>query len=494
MNWKHERLINLRPFQHKFLKQSFSPGILTSCLSTPRGNGKSTMAAFLSLQTILPGSPMFTPGAENHLIGASLAQSRRTTFGILRRMVEALPNFGTDYRVSDNSVSARIVHPASRTEISVLTASGRGAMGIVNCAWIVGDEPAAWKIVDGQTMADAIVTAHGKPGSRLKVLFCGTLAPAAPGSWWSDMVANGSNRTTHITCYQGDPDKWDQWQNIRRCNPLMSTFANSRRVLLDERDAARRDSRLRARFLSYRLNSPARDESAVLLQVADWKRTLARILPERDGAPVVGLDLGQGRAWSAACAIWPSGRCEAAAVAPGIPSIQAQEKRDGVEPHTYARLLEVGALRTAEGKRVPDVSSLMNTIRSWGPSVILCDRFRHSEVLDSDPPCIVIPRVSRWSSSTEDITHLRRIAADGPLAVAPGSRSLIGASLAVSQVKNDDAGNVRLTKSGQNTARDDVSAALILAAGEWARRRRMDATPAYFAFAAGGGSGEVVVM
>ena len=274
----------------------------------------------------------------------------------------------------------------------------------------------------------------------------------------------------------------------------MSHFANSRRVLLDERDAARRDSRLRARFLSYRLNSPARDESAVLLQVADWKRTLARTLPARDGSPVVGLDLGQGRAWSAACAIWPSGRCEAAAVAPGIPSIQAQEKRDGVQPNTYARLLEVGALRTAEGKRVPDVSSLMDTIRLWNPSVILCDRFRHSEVLDADPPALVVPRVSRWSSATEDINALRRIAADGPLAVGPGSRSLVGASLSVSTVKCDDSGNVRMTKSGQNTARDDVSAALILAAGEWQRRRRVAGQPSYFAFAAGDGSGEVVVM
>ena len=144
-------------------------------------------------------------------------------------------------------------------------------------------------------------------------------------------------------------------------------------------------------------------------------------------------------------------------------ALAAQERRDGVQPHTYARLLEVGALRLAEGKRVPDVSSLMDTVRSWNPAVILCDRFRYSEVLDSSPPALVVARVSRWSSSsTEDINSLRRISADGPLAVAPGSRSLIGASLAVSQVKNDDSGNVRLTKSGQNTARDDVSAALIL--------------------------------
>ena len=38
--------------------------------------------------------------------------------------------------------------------------------------------------------------------------------------------------------------------------------------MLEERDAARADSRLKARFLSYRLNQPSADESAVLLTTA----------------------------------------------------------------------------------------------------------------------------------------------------------------------------------------------------------------------------------
>ena len=366
-------------------------------------------------------------------------------------------------------------------------------MGLVNASLLIADEPASWKPADGLLMHDAIQGAHGKPNSNLRVLYCGTVAPAVSPHWWADLVGAGSVGSTHVTLYAGDPDKWDEWPNIRKANPLMSHFEQSRKVLMSERDAARRDSRLRARFLSYRLNSPSRDESDVLLTVEDWKRTLARSLPERDGAPVTGLDLGQGRAWSAACGVWPNGRVEAVAVAPGIPSIQAQERRDGVQPHTYQRLVEVGALRVAEGKRVPEVSHLMDTIRAWGPSVILCDRFRHSEVLDSDPPALVVPRVSRWSSSTEDINHLRRMAGDGPLAVAAGSRGLIGASLAVAQVKTDDSGNVRLTKSGQNTARDDVAASLILAAGEWSRRRHIEGQKMIYAFAVGGSS-EVVVM
>ena len=57
---------------------------------------------------------------------------------------------------------------------------------------------------------------------------------------------------------------------------------------------------------------------------------IARPVPERDGRPIVGIDLGAGRAWSAAVAIWRSGRVEALAVAPGVPSLEAQERRDRV--------------------------------------------------------------------------------------------------------------------------------------------------------------------
>ena len=88
-------------------------------------------------------------------------------------------------------------------------------------------------------------------------------------------------------------------------------------------DAARRDTRLKARFLSYRLNVPTDDESAMLLTVDDWQRC-ARPVPFREGQPIVRVDLGGGGAWSAAMACWRNGRIEALAVAPRIPSLDEQ--------------------------------------------------------------------------------------------------------------------------------------------------------------------------
>ena len=57
------------------------------------------------------------------------------------------------------------------------------------------------------------------------------------------------------------------------------------------------------------------------MTVQDWERIIAREVPERQGRPIVGVDLGGGRAWSAAVALYSNGRVECKAVAPGIPDV-----------------------------------------------------------------------------------------------------------------------------------------------------------------------------
>ena len=101
-------------------------------------------------------------------------------------------------------------------------------------------------------MADAIQTAQGKPGSAMRVVLIGTLAPST-GGWWHDLVGGGTNGKTYVQALKGNLKKWDQWTEIRRCNPLTTISSEFRAKLLDERDKARRDPRLKARFLSYRL-------------------------------------------------------------------------------------------------------------------------------------------------------------------------------------------------------------------------------------------------
>ena len=116
-------------------------------------------------------------------------------------------------------------------------------------------------------------TAIGKPmSSPMKVILIGTLAPSTDG-WWPDLIKKGSNGSTYVQAIKAIlRSLWDQWSEKSgaaiRCG--MWTTASGNGCLM-ERDEARADSRLKARFLSYRLNYPSGDPSQVLLTVQDWK-------------------------------------------------------------------------------------------------------------------------------------------------------------------------------------------------------------------------------
>ena len=75
---------------------------------------------------------------------------------------------------------------------------------------------------------------------------------------------------------EADPEKWNQWREVRRVNPLATVDAGFRAKLQEELADARRDPREKAAFLSYRLNVPTLDQSKVLLTTEDWKRVKAR--------------------------------------------------------------------------------------------------------------------------------------------------------------------------------------------------------------------------
>ena len=458
--------MRLRHFQKQFLRGALAANVDTAALSIPRGNGKSWLAAHILTRCLTPGDPLHVAGAEYLLCAASLEQAR-LSYLFSRADLEPTGEF----RFLDSVTRIGITHKATNTRLRVMSSKAKSAFGIVHCPLLVGDEPGCWERSNGTLMFDAIQTAQGKPGSALRAVYIGTLAPSV-GGWWHDLVAGGTNGTTYVQRLLGDVKRWDSWGEIRRCNPLVAISAEFRAKLLDERDQARRDSRLKARFLSYRLNVPTGDESTMLLTVADFEGMAKRPVPPRVGKPLVAVDLGQNRSWSAAVSLYSNGRLEARALAPGVPSLADQEQRDNVPRGTYSRLADEGVLIQSPGLRVPPARMLMDVIeKTWGaPASLICDRFRLDDLHDAGIPCRVIPRVTRWSEASFDIRALRSKTKDGPFAVAPDSRALIAASLAVATVKNDDGGSVRLVKRGsRNQARDDVASALTLAAGEFER-------------------------
>ena len=265
--------MKLRPFQKRFLRGALAPGIDTAALSLARGNGKSWLAAHILTRCLTPGDELHQAGAEYLLCAASLEQAR---LSYLFSRADLEPT--GEYRFLDSVTRIGITHKATNTRLRVMSSKAKSAFGIVHCPLLVGDEPGCWETTNGTLMFDAIQTAQGKPGSAMRAVYIGTLAPAS-GGWWHDLVGGGTNGTTYVQRLLGDVKRWDKWAEIRRCNPLTAISAEFRAKLLDERNQARRDTRLKARFCSYRLNVPTGDESAMLLTVEDYEDMAKRAVP-----------------------------------------------------------------------------------------------------------------------------------------------------------------------------------------------------------------------
>ena len=461
--------VKLRPFQRTFVRAVESRRYDQLALSIPRGNGKSWLAAYLARRAVTPGDRLFIRGAESVLLAASLEQCR-IVFKFIRDWI------GEDrsYRFQDSRNAVGLVHKPTDTRIRALGSNGKTAMGIgASTALAICDEPGCWEDAGGQLLADAIDTALGKPGSRMLAIYIGTIAPSVRG-WWPDLIDGGTAGRTYVQALRADPEKWDRWPEIRRVNPLTMISRQFRAKLLEERDKGRGDDRLRARFCSYRLNTPQSDPATVLLTADDWARVIKRPVPPGVGLPLVGVDAGGSRAWTAATFAWADGRVEALAVIPGIPSIAKQEQRDGVAAGVYQRLADAGRLIVAEGKRVPEIGTLIDAVFARStPYRITCDSYRAAEVRDAVRNRVrVESRAPTWELQTEDVTATRRAARDGALAVAAESRPLLALALSESKVKSDDTGNMKIVKRRTaNRSRDDSVTSLAVAVGAAERER-----------------------
>ena len=459
--------IDLFPFQKRFLKGALALGVRRAALSLPRGNGKSTLAAHILERCLTPGDDLFRGGAEFILLAQSL-EGAKMVFRPLRAALE----HDMDYRFSESTTRMGIVHRPTRTSLRVVSSKGKSAMGLgANNPLVVADEPGAWEVNGGELMHDALEGSLGKPDSEMRIIYIGTLAPeGVEGNWWHSLIRGGSTEDTFVMALSGDPEKWNSLAELKRVNPLKRKFADSWNELLSKRKAAMGDTREKATFLSYQMNTPSEDESIMVLEVDDFKRCLARPVGEKAGRPIVGIDLGSGRAWHAATALYQSGRVEAIAVAPGIPALAAQEKRDRVPAGVYQRLANSGALMVDEDKRVQSVELLWAAVlEKWGmPVLAIADRHRVNDLRDCIGNSVNLEaRSTLWFEASADIRALRRQAKDGNLSIEESSRNLLAVSLSKSRVENDRSGNYRLRKADirGNTSRDDMVAALLLACG-----------------------------
>ena len=458
----------LTGFHRRWIRSVFAEDVQIGVLSCPRGSAKTWIAAQLAALAMRPGSPLFRSGLEVLAVSGSLEQSRV----LLRMAREALADVEGDYRWLDSGQRLQVTHKATLTKLRILSSSAKRAMGLEGFSMILADEPGSWEARGGALMWDALRQALGKRAGQRLVLI-GTRSPAAPGSWWPGLIDGGSGPGTHVTELRApDGEPWDSYLTIARVNPLIRANATLRRTILRERDDARRNPTMRASFEAFRLNRAVQVGREVLVDVPAWQRVEAREVPPRVGRPIVGLDLGGERSWSAAWCLWRNGRSEAYALCPGIPGLAERERQDAMPRGLYGRLRDDGVLIVDEGLRVSRPETLISHLVSIGirPEGMICDRFILGGLRDAVAGrWPIVPRVTRWSEATEDISGFRRLVADGPLSVVPECRALVLSALSQATVQSDDQGSVRLQKKRHGRSRDDVAVAGVLAAGAMVR-------------------------
>ena len=464
----------LLPFQRRFLRAAFKPDIEIAALCLPRAQGKSTLAAHLLARSLTPGDPLFHSGADNKLVAGSFSQSR-IVFRLLRaELGEA------GYRFENSNQSIKAEHVETRTRLSVHGANAKTLYGFLGVRLLVVDEPAAVS----DDMWAALSTSAGK--TRMTILCVGTIAPAPPQHWWSELIARGCRPGVHVSLVQGDRDKWDRWPTILKANPVAAVNPILKATLIRERDAALRDDRLRARFLSLRLNLPTGDASTELIATHEWERMLTRPVAARAGRAVLGIDLGASRSWSAASLMWKNGRVECYVSVPGIPSLADQERRDGLPKGILQQLVDAGVLAVAHGQRVADIDVLLDRLPDVAYEATIADRFALMTLADAlavrgfpDPEFVV----NKWSTASDAIGAFRQAVLDGPMTLATPGRLLASLSVSQATTEQDTSGNVRLLKKHRRN-RDDVAQSMVLASWAVIRwRRTRQVAPAVYTLA-----------
>ena len=364
-----------------------------------------------------------------------------------------------------------VVHLDSRARVRIVSSDARRALGLgANVRLIIADEPGAWSPIQGRRLWDAMLTSLGK--RRTQILVVGTLAPAPLTSWWPQFVAEGSGDGRHVALLQADPEKWTEFDEVLRVNPVAAINPYLKQTLEREHRAALASDRAARTFKQFRLNIPGDPvDSQPLITTAEWERVCARAVPACEGKPIVGVDLGGNRSWSAAASIWPSGRIESWALAPGVPTLAEQEHADHVADDSYLELARSGGLTVDGTRAVPDVATLLSRVWAWEPAAIVCDPYRSAELHQAVAGRVrVIERARGGGESTSNVQSLRSLLLDTEAGATEPSRALLAAAWAQTNLVIDNAGLTRVTKLDQRRSRDDAAAALLLAAGERSRR------------------------
>lgn len=202
----------LRRWQQSIIRQVLAPGIRQGLVSLPRGNGKSTLAAFLGLWGLFDG-----PQGAEVLTVASDERQARIIFNAARRMIELNPLLGDRVQVFQD----RICCPHNDGTLAPLPADPAALQGWDPTLAIIDE----LHVVREETY-EAVNLASGKREESL-ILAISTPATERDSVMWKLIEQGRSNENPAFALVEyAAPDGCpaDDEKSWKKANPALGDF------------------------------------------------------------------------------------------------------------------------------------------------------------------------------------------------------------------------------------------------------------------------------
>lgn len=466
--------IRLAKFQRDFIRGAMKKQTTVAVLSVGRGNGKSTLSGGIALGSLL-GIWDDQPRREI-LVAARTRDQAQIVFQYVMGLSTSLP---------DELQEQLTFRRGQRLEIEFdggdgghilrcIAADPKNALGTSPTLAIM-DERGHWPDDKGDDLEAALLSGLGKRAGRCLMISTSAANDTHSFSQWLDTPPDGCYAQEHRPA-PGQPA--DDMDSIIEANPGAKSGIGSTPKWLQEqaqRAIARGGSALSSYRLFNRNERVSGERRDMLLDIDTWLDAETSELPPREGACVVGVDLGGSASMSAAVMYWPNtGRMEAVGAFPSVPGLSDRGIRDGVRER-YVEMKDRGELVTMGEKIVPAGQFLQAVINRLDGAAVTCftaDRYRQAEFIDAmNAAGLRTPTIWRgmgFRDGSEDCERFRAAVFDGEVRVAPSLllRSAMSDAVTVADVSN----NQKIAKA-RASGRIDAAAAAILAVAEGQRRK-----------------------
>jgi len=464
--------VKLAPFQKQFVKGALASGVSVACLSIARGNAKTALTAGLSLGEIM-GVWNSEPRREV-LLAARTRDQARIALDYVQGFIGSLPEEEQALFTYRRSPRLEIEYEGDGGGhfVRALAADGKTSLGS-SPTLVLMDERGHWKADSGDALEHALLSGLGKRNGRAFIISTSAADDTHPFSVWLDEDQDGVYRQEHRP-EPGLPA--DDLESIKQANPgaEYGIGASVEWLEAQAKRAVKRGGSALTSFRLYNRNERVSGETRDLLLTTDqWLDCETETLPPRQGAVVIGVDLGGSASMTAAAYYWPeTGRLEVLGAFPSKPRLSDRGQSDGVGDR-YLTMRDRGELYTLGDQTVPVadwLSAAMAHVAGERIAALTADRYKQAELGEAIDKvgirCPLVWRGQGFRDGNEDCERFRRAAYDGKVQSSPSL--LLRSAFADAVVLRDPANNLKLAK-GRSKGRIDAAAAAILAVAEGAR-------------------------